>query len=280
MPIPARVVHPSVLKQTEPIEVNWEDFERHYLAEGDSWFSLAALPGGNLLQELELGRSALVVDCAAPGDTLTHIVEWSSSPQFTNLFATRLAEKWDALLVSAGGNDLIDAALASPGILRQIEPGADVAAGDCVDAAAFAKLERYLRANFAELVKLRDSARSPNKGVPIIIHTYDFATPRPAPALALGLLPASGPWLCKAFEQHGIPKALWVDIADDLQQRLASILRSLDLPGVFVVDTLGTLARAALGSAGDSADWLNEIHPNRGGRRKLAQRWAAALDAL
>ncbi len=280
MPVPAQVVHPSALKQTEPIEVHWGDFARHYLAEGDSWFSLAALPGGNLLQELELARSSLVVDCASPGDTLTHVVDWVSNPQFTNLFANRLAESWDALLVSAGGNDLIDAALASPGILRDVAAGASVSAGECIDETAFAALERYLRANFAELVKLRDAAPSPNKNVPIVVHTYDFATPRPAPALALGLLPASGPWLSKAFEQHGIPPSLWVAVADDLQRRLAAILTTLGLPRVFVVDTLGTLTRAAEGSPGNDGDWLNEIHPNRAGRRKLAQRWAAVLDAL
>jgi hypothetical protein len=280
MTVKARVVSPEALRDTVNSPVHWNDYSRHYLAEGDSWFSMAALPGGNLLQELRLREPALIVNCAFPGDTLSHMVEWRKNPDFTNLLARKkLAYSWDALLLSAGGNDLIDAALASPGILRRLDaPSANAA--DYIDEPGFALLDSYLRANFQELVDLRDAAGSPNQGIPIVIHTYDFPTPRPAPERLVGVVGVLGPWLHKAFTGHAIPSGVWQELSDLLLRRLHGILTSLDLPGVRVIDTLGTLDRAATGSTGDSGDWLNEIHANLGGRRKLAAKWAPVLDTL
>ena len=276
----AQIVRPDVLTAAGNSSPNWNEFTCHYLAEGDSWFSLAALPGGNLLQELRLERSALIVNSADPGDTLRHMVEWRQNIPFVNLLARKnFAFRWDAILLSAGGNDLIDAALASPGILRRLT-AASANAADYIDEPNFAALESYLRANFEELVALREDSDSPNKGVPIVIHTYDFPTPRPAPARLLGLVGVFGPWLFKAFTEHDVPQELWQTLSDELLRRLADILTSLNLPNVRVINTLGTLDRAAADSTGDSGDWLNEIHPNRNGRRKLADKWAAVLDAL
>ncbi|HSD60908.1 MAG TPA: hypothetical protein VLC55_08645, partial [Burkholderiales bacterium] len=195
MGIKARVVSPNALRDTVNSPVNWNDFTCHYLAEGDSWFSMAALPGGNLLQELKLERSTLIVNCANPGDTLSHMVEWRKNPDFTSLLARRkFAFAWDAVLLSAGGNDLIDAALTSPGILRRLDAPSPNAT-DYIDESGFQTFDAYLRANFQELVALRDDAKSPNKGIPIVIHTYDFPTSRPAPARLLGSIGVLGPWL-------------------------------------------------------------------------------------
>ena len=49
------------------------------------------------------------------------------------------------------------------------------------------------------------------------------------------------------------------------------------LPNFHVVDTRGTLQRSALGTTGNDGDWLNEIHPNRGGYDKLAGLFSAAV---
>jgi hypothetical protein len=39
-----------------------------------------------------------------------------------------------------------------------------------------------------------------------------------------------------------------------------------------VVTTQGTLTRAEMGVTLESNDWMNEIHPNYGGYRKLASK--------
>lgn len=281
MPQPAVVLTPAQFEQPDISQPRgWNDFARHYLAEGDSWFTLAALPGGNLLQELDLRHSTLIINTAFPGDTLSHIVDWRRNRPFVNLLSRRnFAHKWDAVLLSAGGNDIIDAALSPEGILRPPQ-AANPGVADCIEPTNLEKFERYLAANMRSVVDLRDDPQSPNKGIPIYIHTYDYPTARPAPARLLGTAGLSGPWLHRAYTSHRIPENLWIPLTDHLIDALARRLLGLDLPNLRVIDTRGTLDRAGVGATGDSGDWLNEIHANRGGRKKLAKKWAVELDRI
>lgn len=270
---------PSDLSQPSGV-LGWNDFEHRFLAEGDSWFTLAALPGGNLLQELSLDRSSLIVNTAYPGDTLSHIVDWRGNRDFVNLLAVpKFASKWDAVLLSAGGNDLIDAALSPNGIVQK-PVGAAVTVENCINQASMDAFERYMRANLESVVALRDSPDSPNKGIPIFVHTYDYPTARPAPAKLLGTVGVFGPWLHKAYTRHQVPDEVWAPLTDHLMDRLAAVLNGLNLPNVTVIDTRGTLDRAVMGDPGNSGDWLNEIHANVGGRRKLARKWAERLNRI
>jgi hypothetical protein len=258
----------------------WNGYERHFLAEGDSWFTLSALPGDNILLEMKLDRQAMVVNTAYPGDHLSHIVQWRDNPQFVNLLAVpKFAYQWDAILLSAGGNDLIGAAGAEGGLIRK--PAGDPAVLDnWINAASLAKFQAYVKANMECIVELRDSPQSPNKGIPIFTHTYDYPTARPAPAKLLGAANFAGPWLYDTYQRFGLPGALWVPMTERLIDALATTLLGLNLPNVHVIDTRGVLVRAAAGSTGNSGDWLNEIHANRGGLKKLAARWAEALNKL
>ncbi|MFZ5507118.1 MAG: hypothetical protein ACOY7P_16650 [Pseudomonadota bacterium] len=259
---------------------SWSSFSRHCLAEGDSWFSLAALPGGNVLQELVLEHDTLVVSTAYPGDTLKHIVDWRRNVPFVKLLADRrLGRAWDAVLLSAGGNDLIDAALSPKGILRRCS-GGEATPEECLDDAGVRTFESYLRANMEEIINLRDGRGSPNRGVPIVMHTYDFPTARPAPALFMNGPGVFGPWLYRAYTEHATPEPLWVPLTDLLINRLADLLCGLDLPGLHVVNTRDSLIRADERAKGDSGDWLNEIHANRDGRKKIARRLSKKLDEL
>jgi hypothetical protein len=130
------------------------------------------------------------------------------------------------------------------------------------------------------IVELRDSAASSNKGIPIYAHTYDYPTARPAPAKLLGAVDFGGPWLYDTYVRFGLPGALWVPMTERLIDALATTLLGLNLPNVHVIDTRGVMTRAAEGSTGNSGDWLNEIHANRNGRKKLARRWAVELNKL
>ena len=114
-------------------------------------------------------------------------------------------------------------------------------------------------------------------------------TPRNAPARFIGLVRMRGPWLYKAFAGSGLDIALQQRIADLLIDRLAAALLELDagntvsskaLPGFHVVDTRNTLVRANPVDVGNSNDWLNEIHPNLWGYRKLAARLSAAINEV
>jgi len=86
---------------------------------------------------MELTRSAAVVNCARPGVELAHMTDTSTQQNFRKLLTGRLAVKWDAILFSGGGNDLIDAASVGPTeppdlrlLATQAERGPDPASGD------------------------------------------------------------------------------------------------------------------------------------------------------
>ena len=55
---------------------------------------------------------------------------------------------------------------------------------------------------------------------------------------------------------------------------------ALDRPNVHVVPTFQALEPAQSGSSGDNGDWINEIHPNAKGWRKLAARWRQAIKTV
>ena len=121
-------------------------------------------------------------------------------------------------------------------------------------------------------------------GKPIVIHTYDWVTPRNAPARFFGF-PLLGPWLYTALKQENIPPARWNAISDYLVGRLRDTLKGLAqgpgrLPDFHVVTTQGTLVRADPGTTTESNDWLNEIHPDTDGYRKIGNKLASRVRQL
>lgn len=250
-----------------------------FLAEGDSWFTIGAIPSSNLLFELQLKKSALVLNLGYPGDTIQNIARLTKgNAEFERRLADpRFASDWDAILMSGGGNDLIDAA----GDVLLQAPRAGSKPAKCVDQEALAALLGRIADGFGHVVAVRDAPGSPSQGTPIIVHTYDYPTPRPAPAQFL-FVPFTRPWLYPAFRRREIPAELYLPLADYLLEKLAKTLEDLAerLPDFHVVNTLGRLDRAALGSKGNSGDWMNEIHPNTDGYRKIAARIAARIHKL
>jgi lysophospholipase L1-like esterase len=253
-------------------------YQRHFLAEGDSWFSFGSFFGNSLLDALEFDKRALITQTAMPGDTLSRMADWWRDLNFNNLLSGATAWRFDAVFISGGGNDLINALQRSDpgtGVLKKFLPGnPPVNAQDCIDTAAFARFDTYLRANFGEISQ-RVAASALNAGAPIFVHTYDFATPRDS-----GAGPGKGPWLCEAFRAHNIPEMMWVPLMELLFGRLRSLIMQLALPNVFVIDTLGTLVRAQTTDTGPTLHWLNEIHPNADGYRELAKRWKQGVEAV
>ena len=264
-----------------------------FLAEGDSWFSIGTLnpaKNSNLLFEMTFEQSAGAVNCASPGDTLARMSQMNRDPNFTDLLCGRRARNWDALLLSCGGNDLIDAFGARGAgvppdrrlLLTQAEWGA-AAQGPAryLSDAGWQTFCTYLKANLEHLIGLRDSARSPSKGVPIFMHGYSFPTPRPA-----GAGPKMGPWLYPSAQAYGVPSADLMGLARLLLQRLANLLAACAadaarFPNLHFFDTT-TIAvdAAALGASGESGDWVNEIHLTWKGYEKLALPWAAAIEKV
>jgi hypothetical protein len=266
------------------------EYQYRFLAEGDSWFTIGALnpaKNSNLLMEMEFSVWSVAVSAALPGDTLRRMAQMNRDPRFAQLLGGALSERWDAILLSAGGNDLIDALQSPPGSpldLRLLRTQAEwgppsQGAARYVSEAGMQTFGTYLGANLDALLALRDRGRA--AGRPVCMHTYAIPTPRPAGA-GLGL----GPWLMPSLVKYGIPAEDWGALAAELLGGLGKLLKGFAadqgrFPGLDVFDTAALpLAAAAPGSKGASGDWVNEIHLTRKGCEKLAEPWSAHIEAL
>lgn len=256
------------------------------LAEGDSWFSMGAIPSTNLTSELRFARSAIVVNAAYPGDTIRHMSEISDNQPLRKMLVERnFAFEWDLILLSGGGNDLIDAALslvvpAPAGAAGSTDPA------DYVNHARLATLIEDVQAGYRRIAALRAASEVPaNRTIPIVAHMYDYPTPRNSPARFVGI-PVRGPWLFPALNSAGVlDPTLRQAISDSLLRALGDGIAALETgPGAIanfhVVKTRDTLERAQPGATGSSGDWQNEIHPNVTGYKNLGVKVVAAIEAL
>ncbi|MBS0436850.1 MAG: hypothetical protein JSR75_18500 [Proteobacteria bacterium] len=284
-------IHPPSDLNSPDLAPNLGGFGMRLLAEGDSWFTVGALnplKNANLLFEMRFAQSAVAINCATPGDTLRRMVDTRRDPAFVDLLTGARKRAWDGLLLSCGGNDLIDAlGVRAEGVALNLRllrtaaewgPPSDGAARYLSDA-GWQTFCGYFRANLDAMRALRDAG--PSKGAPMFLHGYAVPTPRPAPA-GLGI----GPWLLPAVQAYGIPEADYAAVAALLIGRLAALIAgcaadAARYPNLHFFDTTQiALVPAAAGSSGENGDWINEIHLNREGCRKLAVPWAAAIEKV
>ena len=269
------------------------DFGRRLLAEGDSWFTIGTLnlmAASNVLFKMQVSQTTAIVNCAYPGDTLQHVVEWFDDPFFDRMLCQpRFQRYWEGILISGGGNDLIDAAQVPPQdaqgapvaphkrlLLTAHEAAAQPVMGPArfISEPGWDTLASYLLANFAELVAHRD--RGINKARPIFVHTYAMPMVRPS-----GTVGAPQGWLYPAMQGYGLAGADAQAVSDLLFGRLRALLLALDqdsgqpeaLPHVHVFDSaaLPDIVPASAGATGASGDWVNEIHLTPAGYGKLGQ---------
>jgi len=245
------------------------------LAEGDSWFSIGGFPPSNLLYSLRFRRHTMVVSCAKPGDTVVRMAKLVGSKAFKKALA-RDDLAWDAILLSGGGNDLIDAA--NKVILKPSErpSGSLDDPSEYVNEDELTAVFNQVTKGFRALAQLRDAADGPVNGKPIVTHTYDYATPRNEPARFIGF-PLQGPWLFKSFTSRKVPTEHWIPLANHLMGQLAETIIGLTsgpdrIANFHVVDTRGTLTQPRLDEIGPTTHWLNEIHPNHDGHSLLARK--------
>jgi hypothetical protein len=165
-----------------------------------------------MLTQLRLETPAAIVSLAQPGDTIRRMSDISRNVHLDNWLSKRFgAYNWNALLISGGGNDVIDDASriipASP-----TAQSAGKAAGEYVDRARLDQTLADVQEGYRRIVALRDRADSPCPGVPLVTDAYDLATPRDAPARFL--VPLLGPWLFPAMVAARIPAQRWNDVSD------------------------------------------------------------------
>ena len=257
--------------------------ERLVYAEGDSWFDkFTPIPmsGTNLLAAIRTPFLTAVVDVAHIGDEARDMVSGHQARQTRAMF--NLFD-FDAILLSAGGNDLKNVftdmfaskALANEGISSTFQPkDLDKLSTPSTFKEFFAEVMR----NIGRFVDLRSAARREiTRAAPILVHGYDYLQPRPAGAdIFVGSSIGRGPWLYPALHAAGLSDAQMRSTADAIVDEMNAQLQSVIavLPNVHVIDQRGLLIPAAAGTTGSDADWLDEIHPNVQGFEKLARnRW-------
>lgn len=294
MPDRERVQVIDPLAATNPEQPFPFDFyERRLLAQGDSWFSIGALPPTRttrVVAELKLLRSTVVVNCARPGALLHRMTNTTTEASFLRLLRGKTAIKWDAILLSGGGNDLIDACAAGPAnppaqrILRTPAERGDgpLTGADYVSEPGWQVFAAHIGEVFGRVVDERD--RGLNARVPLVWHNYARVMPT---AVGAGL--GFGPWLRPSLQAFGVPQDDFLKLSDELIARLGQLVAALVAqrraadPGcnLFVADSQGAgLELAAIDADGPSGDWINEIHPTRTGYQKAATAWQAVLDPI
>ncbi|WP_459571294.1 hypothetical protein, partial [Cupriavidus sp. 8B] len=195
--MPRSADRPNRLRPVQSFDMTREgapilsDFGLQCLAQGDSWFSintLRPLSGSNMLMNMRLSRSAIAVDCADPGDTLTHMLDSRQDPLFYSFLVGPRDRAWSVILLSGGGNDLIDAVQTAPTdanghhrppndrlLLTEDEwDGAD-AIDTFISRPGWLAFTRYMLDQYRALEFLRRISAQ-NQNTPIITHTYDYAT--------------------------------------------------------------------------------------------------------
>lgn len=99
----AHIVNPS-----DPNNPDQQGNRYRILAEGDSWFTLGGLPIDNVLKNLKFDKQNIILSLAQPGDTLKNMTDICNNPNWQKMTSKQFGYGWNALLISAGGNDVID----------------------------------------------------------------------------------------------------------------------------------------------------------------------------
>lgn len=274
---PDRIDNPSVIALSEKISQG--AYERVLLCEGDSWFDIYTpfpLHEPNLLDALRTSRKSLLVDVSHVGDTAKEMATGAQAARTLNLLNEF---KFDALLLSAGGNDLKN-------VFREAFVRAIVhaEAGTAMPEEIRVMTSEPSKADdvFEEIVgcivdwiNLRQKSKL-NKSTPVVLHGYDYMQPRPAPARAtVDGRRVSGPWLYCALHAKGLTdeqmRKYAAEVIDTLNRWLMKLVKPL--PNVHLLDTRNTLTLAEPGTKKRSNDWMDEIHPHPDGWAKLAKKW-------
>jgi len=264
------------------------------LAQGDSWFAFPfPILGGsrNIIDAISTRRRTVAIDLSAFGDTAEAMAQGERFAQYRTILAGGGGEPpipVAAILLSAGGNDLIDRIGDLVGLVtRQVKREAAGAAASGVQRRAHARVLAALKgegarqifddvlAHLRTLIDARDGG--PSRKSPVILHGYCHVTPRDAPAMSFPI--RVGPWIWKTLTPLGYTQAQQQRIAaaviDELNLRLAALhdeRRGIHVLDLRTLQADGTLPVASPKDLEPTAYWHDEIHLNTAGWNALAAR--------
>jgi len=236
------------------------------LTEGDSWFSYPL--NSNIADYIEMMSDFSILRLEHNGDEAREILK-AGSEQLKKLKYYLKNYPVDALLLSAGGNDLVSGAL--PKVLDKKSNGNPWQSA--IKLATLTTVLDDIVASYSRLLDARDAARPQCL---VVAHSYCYFQPTGRKATGpFGLLKA-GPWMRPVLVAKGIDpdtegRELARYLVDELHARLAALAAAR--PRFQLVDM-----RAALPV--DNVHWADEIHPSGTGFRRLAEDfWRPVLKA-
>lgn len=261
--------------------VDYGPYKINILAEGDSWFSVNGRRANNLLMALATPAPALIVNFAHPGDLIKKITRITRKSYLRRILLGSTRTEWDLIFLSGGGNDLIDNLSK---ITRPASPSkSPTDPRSWIDQTALNNTAAEVADAFRKFASFRDGTA--HHDIPILVHTYDYATPRNISRSFFGV--RLGPWMHPVYRKLNVPMGMRPIINDYLVNKIADTLLDLQhgisqppIRKFFVCDTRGVLTPASSDPSHASADWWDEIHPSERGYEKLANaRVNAALEA-
>ncbi|MBV8849163.1 MAG: SGNH/GDSL hydrolase family protein [Methylobacteriaceae bacterium] len=238
------------------------------LAIGDSWFNYPLTGNGfpfidtDVIAQLSrIGNMPpTILNLAHHGFASTDEMALPKQEKIIQVLLDKsnwLNGKPDAILISAGGNDIAGERFC---IFLDFNDGKTPG----LNQDRFEKALGMVEACYLDLIALRDRMAP---GVPIFTHCYDFPIPNGAHPIC------AGPWLKPSLDFCNWPAAEGRKIARKaLVAFRAMLVRLASDPknNLHMVDTQGTLA---------DSEWANELHPVPSGFLKMAQKVAGALSA-
>ncbi|WP_076865861.1 hypothetical protein [Bradyrhizobium mercantei] len=229
------------------------------VAEGDSWFRLPQIfPFPKTCIDFLVQSGYPITNLAHWGDTLGDML-------LAGQFWPYIDGRDDLLLFSAGGNDIIgNGGLATFLNLFDVDHTKPSDAPYYVKQAFYDNLEKVVGKIEAGLI-LPMVSRHANKR--IIMHGYDYAIPRP-----------QGPWLGSPMASQGLDPTFNADLCqaivrlmiDAYNVRLKGLASKYNAVFIYL-DLRGTIGKT---------EWYDELHGKDAAARKIAAKFAKAIDAV
>lgn len=237
-----------------------------FLTEGDSWFSLPI--HHNIVDFLELGfKHGVFLRLEESGDVLSSILGKKSKKKLLGYSGDF---KFDAVLISGGGNDLVDELeLVSDSGAENISVDETFNILNSQD--FFERMRRHYQ-TFAEELHAVDGATR------IFSHTYDYPRLIGVPmgltleniGLAGLIVKEIGSWIGPKIKK-ALPRPndqlQFVTLLIDTFER--DVLARVNAPNFHYVDLRGTLTL--------DSDWNDEMHPSEDAYRKLAEKYQQVI---
>jgi hypothetical protein len=234
------------------------------LAEGDSWFDYPLPPSYGVIWELQKLLGYPIANMAHAGEEVRQILSLPSRKEIIAKLQNQ-AVRFDALLLSGGGDDLVGDQLSI-----YLKMGPAVAGESMLNDAAVSAVLSLLEAEFREIVEIRNKY---SEGTALFVNCYDY------PLVDGRGVCFQGPWLKPAldyaFDPAGAAKpdqSQEEQTVKELLADFAAMLRKIagDSQDFIVVPTQGTLDHS-------TADWANELHPTPSGFAKIARKFFVEL---